>query len=177
MMAEGKANGPPGGRTSGWECRRLEGGCPSQMSGTRDACPYRAELDWERRHLGGAWEGNGPVAGVGAGRFAGLAPAAGTAGTTGTAETTGIVPGRRFALEIGSRASRGPMAGSASIAFAQANGQARQHGLPFPGGLGGPGGPGPPTGKWHSFRAARQFPVAFLSGGPPTSSGNSMRHF
>ena len=46
----------------GRKCRRLEGGCPSQMAGTRDACPYRAELDWERRHLGGAWEGNGPVA-------------------------------------------------------------------------------------------------------------------
>ena len=35
-------------------CRRLEGGCPSQC--------LRTESDWERRHLGGAWNRRGLVA-------------------------------------------------------------------------------------------------------------------
>ena len=51
----------------------------------------------------GWWQGNGPVAGAGAGRFAGQEPATGTAGTT---ETTGIVPRRYFALGIGALGQR-----------------------------------------------------------------------
>ena len=94
-----------------------------------------------------------PVAGVGAGRFAGLAPATGTAGTT---ETTGIVPGRCFALGIGSRASRGPMARCGSIASAQADGQERQHCFR--------------TGQW--LRAA-----ALPSHGPMARCGSMACHF
>ena len=41
-----------GWRAVGWECPRQEGGCPSQC--------MRVEADWERRHLGGAWEGHAP---------------------------------------------------------------------------------------------------------------------
>ncbi len=97
----------------------------------------------------------GPVAGVGAGRFAGLVPATGTAGTT---ETTGIVPGRCFAPGIGSRAS----------------GLVRKPGLPFLGGLGGPGGPGPPAGKCNPLRAVRPFPAALLRR-PMTAKCNFFR--
>ena len=47
LAAHGKA------RASGWKCRRLEGGCPSQ------GCAQG--VDWERRHLGGAWKGARPL--------------------------------------------------------------------------------------------------------------------
>ena len=161
--------GGPGPPTGKWQF--LAGGPPTS-SGT--PCGRPANWKWQ------GMEGNLPVAWVGTGRFAGQAPATGTAGTT---ETTGIVPGRRFALGIGSRASHGPIARCGSIAFARANGQVRKPGLSFPGGLGGPGGPGPPTGKWqflsggpptssgNSSRAVRQLPAALLAGGPPTGSG------
>ena len=47
LAAHGKA------RASGWKCRRLEGGCPSQ------GCAQG--VDWERRHLGGPCLGIAPA--------------------------------------------------------------------------------------------------------------------